>query len=61
MYLGLLDIVIYNTGKNFVLTEFKQLANIMIIMTKEVLVEAYNSIRLVEQYHIPLRQAYEII
>jgi hypothetical protein len=53
--------VIHDAGKNFVLTEFKQLANTMAIATKEVPVEAYNSVRLVEQYHAPLRRAYEII
>jgi hypothetical protein len=53
--------VIYDAGKNFVSTEFKQLANIMAIVTKEMPVEAHNSVRLVERYHIPLRQVYEII
>jgi len=46
--------VVYNTRKNFVSTEFKQLANSMVIEIKEVLVEAHNSVSLVERYHIPL-------
>ena len=59
--MGPLDIVIHNTRKNFISTEFKQLANSMAIEIKEVLVEAYNSISLVERYYIPLRRTYEII
>jgi hypothetical protein len=41
--------------------EFKQLALSMSIKVKEVLVEAYNSVGLVERYYAPLRRAYEII
>jgi len=46
--------VIYNTRKNFASTEFKQLANLMAIKIKEVLVEAYNSVGLVKRYYMPL-------
>ena len=46
--------VIYNTKKNFISIEFKQLANLMAIRIKEVLIKAYNSIGLVKRYHIPL-------
>jgi len=46
--------VIYNTKKNFISIEFKQLANSMAIRIKEVLVEVYNSIGLVKRYYIPL-------
>jgi len=46
--------VVYNTRKNFVSIEFKQLANSMAIEIKEVLVEAHNSIGLVERYYVPL-------
>ena len=49
-YLSPLDIVIYNTKKNFIFIEFKQLVNLMAIKIKEVLVEAHNSISLVERY-----------
>ena len=60
-YLGPPDMVVYNTGKNFASTKFKQLANSMAIKIKEVLVEAYNSIGLVKRYYVPLQCAYEII
>ncbi len=33
----------------------------MAIEIKEVLVEAYNSVSLVERYHVPLQYVYEII
>ena len=46
--------VIYNTKKNFIFTEFRQLVNLIAIKIKEVLVEAYNSIGLVKKYYIPL-------
>jgi hypothetical protein len=52
---------VYNAGKNFTITEFKQLASFILIKVKEVLVEAYNSVGLVERYHALLRRAYEII
>jgi hypothetical protein len=51
----------YNARKNFAATEFKQLASFMLIKVKEVLVEAYNSVGLVERYHALLRRAYEIL
>ena len=57
-YLGPLDLVTHNAGKNFVSKEFKEYANTMGIRTKAVLVEAHNSIGMVERYHSPLRQAY---
>ena len=53
--------VIYNTKRNFISIKFKQLANLMAIKIKEVLVEAYNNIGLVKRYHAPLQCAYEII
>ncbi len=60
-YLSPLDIVVHDTRKNFVFTEFKQLVNSMAIEIKEVLVEAYNSVSLVKRYHTPLRRVYKII
>jgi hypothetical protein len=36
--------MIYNAKKNFVFTEFRQLANSIAIKIKEVLIKAYNSI-----------------
>ena len=53
--------VIYNTKKNFISIEFKQLANSIAIKIKEVPVEAYNSIGLVKKYYTPLRRVYKII
>jgi hypothetical protein len=47
-YLGLLDLVTHNAGKNFVSKEFKEYANTMGIHMKAVLVEAHNSIGMVE-------------
>jgi hypothetical protein len=46
--------VIYDTEKNFISIEFRQLANLIAIKIKEVLVEAYNNIGLVKRYYIPL-------
>jgi hypothetical protein len=46
--------VIYNTKRNFISIEFKQLVNSIAIKIKEVLVEAYNSVGLVKRYHTPL-------
>ena len=59
--MGPLDIVIYDIKKNFVSIEFKQLANLIEIKIKEVLVEAYNSVGLVKRYYIPLQYVYKII
>ena len=61
MYLGPLDLVAHNAGKNFISKEFKQYANTMGIRMKAVLVEAHNSISMVERYHSPLRRVYQII
>ena len=46
--------VIYNTKRNFISIKFKQLANLITIKIKKVLVEAYNSVGLVNRYYIPL-------
>jgi hypothetical protein len=60
-YQGPPEYVVHDAGKNFTSMEFKQLALSMSIEVKEVLVEAHNSVGLVERYHAPLRRAYEII
>jgi len=57
-YLGLLDIITYNAGKNFISKEFKEYATIIGIITKDVLVKAYNLIRIVKYYYSPLRRVY---
>jgi hypothetical protein len=51
----------HNTGKNFTVIEFKQLASSMLIKVKEVLVKAHNNIGLVERYYALLRRAYKIL
>ena len=48
IYLRLLDLIIYNMGKNFISKEFKQYINTMGINIKGVLVKAYNFIGIVE-------------
>ena len=48
IYLGPLDPVIYNMGKNFISREFKQYASTIGINIKGVLIKAYNSINIVE-------------
>jgi hypothetical protein len=58
MYLGLPDILIYNTGTNFASQEFQQSANSLSICTKEIPVEAAASISIVERYYKLLQQAY---
>ena len=46
--------VIYNTRKNFTFIKFRQLANLIAIKIKKVLVEVYNSVGLVKRYYTPL-------
>jgi len=53
--------IITDAGKNFVLEEFRQNANIMAIEIKEVPVKAHNSIGKVKRYYGPLRRAYNIL
>jgi hypothetical protein len=51
----------YNAKKNFIVIEFKQLISSMLIKVKKVLVKAYNSIGLIERYHVLLRRVYKIL
>jgi hypothetical protein len=60
-YLRPLDLVMHNLGISFIAEEFQQYANSLTIITKEVPVEAANTMGLVEHYHKPLCRAYEII
>ena len=48
IYLGPLDFITSDTEKNFISKEFKEYINTIGIHTKVVLVEAYNSISMVE-------------
>jgi hypothetical protein len=52
---------VYNAGKNFTATKFKQLISFMSIKVKKVLVKAYNNIGLIEQYYALLYCVYKII
>ena len=53
--------ITHDASTNFTAVEFQQYASSLAIATKEVLVEAANTMSLVERYHKPLRQAYEVI
>ncbi|KAI1006957.1 hypothetical protein K3495_g1266 [Podosphaera aphanis] len=61
IYNGPPDLIVHDAGKNFVASEFKQNAQAPSIDVKQVPVEAHNSIGKVEQYHAPLKRAYEVI
>ena len=51
IYLKLLNLITYNTGKNFINKVFKQYISTIGINIKRVLVKAHNSINMVKQYH----------
>jgi hypothetical protein len=53
-------VIVHNAGKNFALAEFRSMARTMAVVVKEVPVEAYNSVGLVERYYAPLRRAFKI-
>ena len=57
-YIGLLDLITTDIGKNFINKEFKYYVTTLRITTKSVLIKSHNSIRMVERYHGPLQQAY---
>ena len=61
IYLGPPNIIIYNTGKNFINKEFKQYAIIFRIVIKGVSIKAHNSVGIVKRYYGPLRCIYHII
>ena len=48
IYLGPLDLITSNIGKNFISKKFKEYINTIGIYIKVVLVEAHNSISIVE-------------
>lgn len=60
-YLGPPDYIVHNADKNFASTEFRANARAIGSEVKEVPVEPQNSIGKVEQYHTPLRRAYNIL
>ena len=49
------DYLIYNTGRNFSETKFRQYTKLMAIKIKEVLIKAYNSVGKVEKYYTLLQ------
>ena len=51
IYLGPLDLIISDIGKNFVSKEFKEYINTIGIYIKAVLVKAHNFISIVERYY----------
>jgi hypothetical protein len=53
-YLGPPNIIVYNTGTNFMSQEFQQSAESLVIYTKEVPVEAAALISIVKRYYKPL-------
>ena len=61
IYLRPLNIIIYNTGKNFISKEFKQYIIIFEIAIKSVPIKAHNLVKMVKRYYSPLRYIYYII
>src|SRR2546429_7668176 len=61
IYIGPLDIIATDAGKNFISSNFVNSALSIAIDVVEVPVEAYNSIRKVERYYATIQQAYEVI
>ena len=51
----------HDAGKNFASSEFRSKVVAIVILIKEVLVEAYNSVSKVERYYTLLRRAFNII
>jgi hypothetical protein len=61
IYLGPLNNIVHNAGKNFVSAKFQQYTKSIIIQIQEIPVETYNSIGKVERYYTLLQQVYKII
>ena len=61
IYLGPLDVIAHDIGKNFISREFKQYAVNMGTIIKSVLVKAYNLIIIIEHYYSPLQHIYYIM
>ncbi|KAI0994222.1 hypothetical protein K3495_g13960, partial [Podosphaera aphanis] len=61
VYLGPPDVIVHDSGTNFTGKEFKQSAVAMSITTRTIPTEVHHGVGRVERYHIPLRQAYEVI
>ena len=50
-YQGLLDYLVYNIERNFLVTKFKQHAKLIAIKIKEVPIKTYNSVGKVKKYY----------
>ena len=61
VYLGPLALITHDLGTNFSSDEFRGNAHFIGNDIKEMLIEAYNSIGLIERYYMPLRHAFNII
>lgn len=61
VYLGPLDIIVHDAGKNFIASEFQANADMLHIGTKSIPVESANSMKVVDRYHARLRRAFSII
>ena len=46
-----LDYLVYNIGRNFLVTKFRQYAKLIVIKIKKVPIKVYNSIGKVKRYH----------
>ena len=55
VYIGPLEIICYNIGRNFNSSKFYQYTILISIITKYIPVKVYNLVGLVEQYHVPLQ------
>ena len=60
-YLGPPDIIIHNTGKNFISKEFKQYAIILKTAIRSIPIKAHNLVKIVKCYYSPLHRIYYII
>ena len=54
IYLGPLDIIVHDIGKNFISKEFRQYIVNIGTTTKSIPVKAHNLIGIVERYYSPL-------
>lgn len=61
VYLGTLDVVKHDAGKQLVAKGFQTNAELLHIYTKCVPIEERNSMSYVERYHTPIRNSYEIV
>ena len=61
VYQGPPDCIVHDAGTQLASAEFKQEAKILGSRTKEVPIEAHQSVGKVERYHLTLRRAYEVI